>query len=573
MLRELLAHSGELQGAVPAGRRDRPERDRADEPAARQNERRLRQHRRLVEALDRRGRALLPASTSRPAARRAASPRSRRAVEWRLDPEAAYVHICANETIGGVEYHWTPDTGDVPLVADMSSNILSRPIDVARYGLIYGGAQKNIGPAGLTFVIVREDLLGRRPADHAGGLRLQHQAANDSMINTPPTFADLPRRAGVPLDQGGRRPGGDGRAQPRQGGAALRRPSTRATSTANRIARDDRSLMNVAFQLRRPGARRAFPRRAPRRAGLIALKGHRLVGGMRASLYNAMPIEGVQALVAYMKDFEARRGLIRLEICIFEVCMIHAYFRHESEARHGSDRRRARPDHAAQGGSRRPRPDQGHAAQGRARRAAASSCARTSTMRCRALRGRFKLAEGVHQHRRRDARPARSRPGRSFRRRTTGPTEASPSARNDRRRLVRAGRPARRRRRASPTARRGERCGRALAEGHVVVCDVVVSRDRTPGSRARRRRSMTPGRRSASASCPPSGAPRCAPARCSGATCSDRRPKAAHCQRGGARLPRSAPTLCCSAARLITRDAGFFRDYFKGLKVIEPKAR
>jgi phosphoserine aminotransferase len=108
---------------------------------------------------------------------------------WKLDPQAAYVHICANETIGGVEYHWTPDTGKVPLVADMSSNILSRPVDVARYGLIYAGAQKNIGPAGLTIVIVRDDLIGQALPITPSAFDYQQQAANDSMLNTPPTYA------------------------------------------------------------------------------------------------------------------------------------------------------------------------------------------------------------------------------------------------------------------------------------------------------------------------------------------------------------------------------------------------
>ena len=108
--------------------------------------------------------------------------------EWKLDPNAAYVHICSNETIGGVEYHWTPDVGDVPLVADMSSNILSQPIDVSKYGLIYGGAQKNIGPAGLTIVIVREDLLGKALAITPSAFDYAQQAANDSMLNTPPTY-------------------------------------------------------------------------------------------------------------------------------------------------------------------------------------------------------------------------------------------------------------------------------------------------------------------------------------------------------------------------------------------------
>jgi phosphoserine aminotransferase len=226
--------------------------------------------------------------------------------EWRLDPNAAYVHICANETIGGLEYHWVPETGDVPLVADMSSNILSRPIDVSRHGLIYGGAQKNIGPAGLTFVIVREDLLGGALPITPEAFDYTIQAANNSMINTPPTFAIY--MSGLVfrwIKAGG---GLAAMAERNRAKAALLYAALDASSFyVNRIARGDRSLMNVVFHLADPALDAAFLEGA-RAAGLLALKGHRLVGGMRASIYNAMPIEGVQALVAYMKDFEARRG-------------------------------------------------------------------------------------------------------------------------------------------------------------------------------------------------------------------------------------------------------------------------
>jgi len=226
--------------------------------------------------------------------------------EWRLDREAAYVHICANETIGGVEYHWVPDTGEVPLVADMSSNILSRPIDVSRYGLIYGGAQKNIGPAGLTFVIVRDDLLGGALPITPEAFNYTIQAANNSMINTPPTFAIyLAGLVFLWIKEGG---GLAAMAERNRAKAALLYETLDASDFyVNRIARDDRSLMNVVFQLPDPALDAPFLEGA-KAAGLIALKGHRLVGGMRASLYNAMPIEGVQALVAYMKDFEARRA-------------------------------------------------------------------------------------------------------------------------------------------------------------------------------------------------------------------------------------------------------------------------
>ncbi len=226
--------------------------------------------------------------------------------EWRLDPEAAYVHICANETIGGLEYHWVPDTGKVPLVADMSSNILSRPIDVSRYGLIYGGAQKNIGPAGLTFVIVRDDLLGGALPITPEAFDYTVQAGNNSMINTPPTFAIY--LAGLVFrwikDGGGLAAMGERNAAK----AALLYQTLDASSFfVNRVARDDRSLMNVVFHLADPTLDAAFLEGA-KAAGLLALKGHRLVGGMRASIYNAMPIEGVRALVAYLKDFETRRA-------------------------------------------------------------------------------------------------------------------------------------------------------------------------------------------------------------------------------------------------------------------------
>ena len=225
---------------------------------------------------------------------------------WKLDPQAAYVHICSNETIGGVEYHWTPDTGSVPLVADMSSDILSRPIDVARYGLIYGGAQKNIGPAGLTIVIVRDDLLGRALAVTPSAFDYTQQAENDSMLNTPPTYAIY--IAGLVF-----------RWIKAQGGLAAMEAHNRAKAAllydyldatafyANPVAKADRSLMNVPFKLADAALDDAFLKGAQAR-GMLQLKGHRSVGGMRASIYNAMPVEGVQALVAYMKEFEAQHG-------------------------------------------------------------------------------------------------------------------------------------------------------------------------------------------------------------------------------------------------------------------------
>jgi phosphoserine aminotransferase len=225
---------------------------------------------------------------------------------WRLDPQAAYVHICANETIGGVEYHWTPDTGKVPLVADMSSNILSRPVDVARYGLIYAGAQKNIGPAGLTIVIVRDDLIGQALPITPSAFDYRQQAENDSMLNTPPTYAIY--IAGLVF-----------RWLKAQGGLEAMEARNRAKAEtlygyldstdfySSPVAPPDRSLMNVPFKLRDPSLDAAFLKGAEARR-MIQLKGHRSVGGMRASIYNAMPIEGVRTLVAYMQEFEAEHA-------------------------------------------------------------------------------------------------------------------------------------------------------------------------------------------------------------------------------------------------------------------------
>ncbi len=226
--------------------------------------------------------------------------------EWRLDPEAAYVHICSNETIIGLEYHWTPDTGAVPLVADMSSDILSRPTDVSRYGLIYAGAQKNIGPAGLTLVIVRDDLLGGALATTPSAFNYTIQAANDSMINTPPTFAIY--LAGLVFEWIGEHGGLTAMAERNAAKAALLYGCLdRSHFYRKRIVAADRSLMNVCFHLPDPALDAPFLAGA-REAGLLNLKGHRAVGGMRASIYNAMPVEGVQALVRYMEEFEKRAG-------------------------------------------------------------------------------------------------------------------------------------------------------------------------------------------------------------------------------------------------------------------------
>ena len=225
---------------------------------------------------------------------------------WQLDPDAAYVHICSNETIGGVQYHFTPDVGSVPLVADMSSDILSRSIDVSKYGLIYGGAQKNIGPAGLTLVIVREDLIGQALPVCPSAFDYKLVADNDSMYNTPPTYAIY--IAGLVFKwievQGGL---GAMEAHNQKKAAVLYDYLDGTRFYSSSVARADRSLMNVVFRL--PDERLDEPFLAgAKERGLVQLKGHRSVGGMRASIYNAMPIEGVRALVVYMKEFEASRA-------------------------------------------------------------------------------------------------------------------------------------------------------------------------------------------------------------------------------------------------------------------------
>jgi len=227
---------------------------------------------------------------------------------WRTGADAAYLHVCSNETIGGVEYGFTPETGAVPLVADMSSCILSQPIDVARYGLIYAGAQKNIGPAGLTIVIVRQDLLDRALPITPTALTYKTVAANGSMYNTPPTYAIY--IAGLVFkwieDMGGL----PAMAERNAAKAALlyealdRSALERSGLFVTRVRRDSRSRMNVTFHLRDEALTAPFLAGAQAR-GLVQLKGHRIVGGVRASIYNAMPIEGVQALVAWMAEFEA----------------------------------------------------------------------------------------------------------------------------------------------------------------------------------------------------------------------------------------------------------------------------
>ncbi len=226
---------------------------------------------------------------------------------WKRSRDAAYLHYCANETIGGVEFHWTPDAeGDVPLVADISSTFLSRPVDVSKFGLLYGGAQKNIGPAGLTIVVVRKDLLGQAKANTPTMLDYKVQADADSMLNTPPTWAIY--IAGL-VFQWLRRQGGIAAIEERNIAKAKLLYDVLDASGfySNPVAREDRSRMNVPFTLRDPALDEPFLKGAKER-GMLQLKGHRSVGGIRASIYNAMPIEGVQALVDYMRDFEKRNG-------------------------------------------------------------------------------------------------------------------------------------------------------------------------------------------------------------------------------------------------------------------------
>jgi len=225
---------------------------------------------------------------------------------WKLSSNAAYVHYTPNETIGGVEFHTIPDVGNVPLVADFSSTILSRPLDVSRFGLIYAGAQKNIGPAGLTVVIIREDLLGRARADTPTFLNYAAMAKDGSMLNTPPTYAWY--IAGLVFQwlkrQGGLKVIGE---RNRQKAERLYAAIDGSPFYRNPVAKEARSWMNVPFTLAKPELDKTFIAEAAK-AGLVTLEGHRSVGGMRASLYNAMPLEGVDALIDFMKEFERKYG-------------------------------------------------------------------------------------------------------------------------------------------------------------------------------------------------------------------------------------------------------------------------
>ena len=225
---------------------------------------------------------------------------------WKLGKDAAYVHICSNETIGGVEYQWVPQTGDVPLVADMSSHILSRPVDVAKYGLIYAGAQKNAGTAGLAMVIVRDDLIGQALPVTPSAFDYKIQADNGWMFNTPPTYSIY--IAGL-VFKWIKRNGGLAAMERRNiAKAALLYDFLDASSFfANAVQKSDRSRMNVTFRLKDEKLDEEFLK-AAKAAGMVQLKGHRSVGGMRASIYNAMTVEGVTRLVALMREFEAKHG-------------------------------------------------------------------------------------------------------------------------------------------------------------------------------------------------------------------------------------------------------------------------
>ncbi|MBN2452048.1 MAG: 3-phosphoserine/phosphohydroxythreonine transaminase, partial [Lentisphaeria bacterium] len=226
--------------------------------------------------------------------------------EWEIDPNSAYMYVCSNNTIFGTQYHFFPETGSVPLVADMSSDIMSRVVDVPSFGLIFAGAQKNLGPSGVTLVIVRKDLAERVGAKVPTMLKYSTHIEGGSMFNTPPTFAVYIMQLVLEwLDA--------------QGGLAAMQRINEAKSDALYSAIDvsgfyrgtaepaDRSRMNVCFRLPSEDLEKMFLKQAES-AGLVGLKGHRSVGGMRASIYNAMPMDGVSCLIDFMHDFEAKNG-------------------------------------------------------------------------------------------------------------------------------------------------------------------------------------------------------------------------------------------------------------------------
>jgi phosphoserine aminotransferase len=223
-----------------------------------------------------------------------------------VDPEAAYLHYTPNETIGGVEFGYVPNAGEVPVVADMSSAILSSPIDVSEFGLIYAGAQKNMGPSGLCVAIVREDLIGHARPGTPSIWNYQAMAEADSMLNTPPTFGIY--LLGLILKWVAETGGMPAMAERNRAKAeALYGFIDASDYYRNPVARDSRSRMNVPFLQANAELDKTFVAEATA-AGLTNLAGHRSVGGMRASIYNAMPLEGVQALIDFMNDFERRNG-------------------------------------------------------------------------------------------------------------------------------------------------------------------------------------------------------------------------------------------------------------------------
>ncbi|HJS36816.1 MAG TPA: 3-phosphoserine/phosphohydroxythreonine transaminase [Burkholderiales bacterium] len=225
--------------------------------------------------------------------------------DWKLSADAAYVHYCSNETIGGVEFHWIPETGALPLVADASSHFLSRPLDVSKFGLVYAGAQKNAGPAGLTLVLVREDLLGGAAKGTPSVLDYKLQADADSMLNTPSTYSIYV--AGL-VFKWLKQLGGLAEIERRNvAKAQVLYDAIDAGFYSSPVDKVDRSRMNVPFRL--PDERLDAPFLAgAEERGMVQLKGHRSVGGMRASIYNAMPLEGCERLAGYLREFAARHG-------------------------------------------------------------------------------------------------------------------------------------------------------------------------------------------------------------------------------------------------------------------------
>ncbi|MDQ3289002.1 MAG: 3-phosphoserine/phosphohydroxythreonine transaminase [Pseudomonadota bacterium] len=227
--------------------------------------------------------------------------------EWNLSADAAYVHYTANETIHGVEFRDVPDTGSVPLVADFSSSIVSEPLDVSRFGVIYAGAQKNLGPVGISVVIVRRDLLERAGQPRADIFDYRSHLKGESMLNTPPTWNWY--LAGLVFKWMLVEGGVAEFAQRNARKSALLYSVIDASGGfyRNEVAPQVRSRMNIPFFLKDDALDKPFLKQA-QEAGLISLKGHRALGGMRASIYNAMPEEGVQALAGFMRDFQQRHG-------------------------------------------------------------------------------------------------------------------------------------------------------------------------------------------------------------------------------------------------------------------------